>query len=219
MHLDECIAGWLAVHVWPEFAYPAAGHDDAIYAAPWLSQIGQAFARVFGTASIVRAHAGVMSWRAALPPAVLERITQACRDDWARRRTLHFLSDTFDPDPWVALALETPPPADAAFDRVIVGDALRAMCLANAQVDGSFRTRTIVPEAIEIDGGHITTAITGDLDRIAPRYWMPPAVAATMRARGHAGYTLYLGTTEAIPAAVATICDGAEPSNFVLVPR
>jgi hypothetical protein len=103
---------------------------------------------------------------------------------------------------------------------VIVGDALRAMCLANARVEGSFRTRTIVPEiAIEIDALHVTTARTGDLDYIAPRYWLPPAVAAAIRARGHAGYALWLGTTEAIPAAVRTICDGDEPANFVLVPR
>jgi hypothetical protein len=219
MHLDECIAGWLAVHVWPEFAYPAAGHDDAIYAAPWLSQIGQAFARAFGIAPIVRAQAGVIGWRDALPPAVLDRVTRACRDDWARRRTLHFLSDTFDPDPWIALA--APFGDDPAFDRTIVGDALRAMCLANAQVAGSFRTRTVVPESIEIDAidAQITTAQTGEVDRVAPRYWLPPAVAATIRARGHAGYTLYLGSTEAIPAVVRTVCDGEPPANFVLVPR
>ena len=220
--LDECVAGWLAVHVWPEFAYPAPGHDDAIYAAPWLSQIGQAFARVHGIAPIVRAHAGQIAWREALPAAALARIETACRDDWARRRTLHFLSDTLDPDPWIRLALETRPPEDAAFDRAIVGDALRAMCLANAQLAGSFRTRTHVPEGpIEIDAmtGWVTTAITGELDCVAPRYWLPPAVTAAIRARGHAGYSVWLGTTEVIPAAVATLCDGAPPENFVITPR
>src|SRR5262249_14422924 len=40
-HLDECVAGWLGVYVHPELAYPSAG-GDAIFAAPWLAQVGQA---------------------------------------------------------------------------------------------------------------------------------------------------------------------------------
>ena len=44
-HLDEAIGGWIGAHVWPELVFPAVDHDDALYAAPWLAQIGQAFAR------------------------------------------------------------------------------------------------------------------------------------------------------------------------------
>jgi SAM-dependent methyltransferase len=221
-HLDECIGGWLAVHVWPEFAYPAAGHDDAIYAAPWLAQVGQAFARAFGIERIVRAQAGVIPWDTALQPALVETIAQRAWTHWRTHRTLHFLADTLDPDPWVALAFEWPLPPDAAFDRAIVGDALRAMCLETERVEGSFRTRTRIPEApIVIDAlaREVATAPRNELDLVAPRYWLPPAVAAAIRARGHAGYELFLGSVEAIPAAVASVCEGVAPQSFTLVPR
>ena len=221
-HLDECMGGWLAVHVWPEFAYPEAGQDDAIYAAPWLAQVGQAFARAFGVAPIVRAQAGALPWDAALPPSLIEKLTRAAWSDWRARQSLHFLADTFHPDPWVSLALEGPVPADPAFDRAIVRDALRAMCLATEQVGGSFRTRARVDQAaITIDAvaGQVTTAPHTALDIVPPRYWLPPAVATRMRARGHAGYDLFLGSLDSIPAAVATLCDGALPNSFALVPR
>ena len=219
-HLDECIAGWLAVYAWPEFAYPAPGHDDAIYAAPWLSQIGQAFARAFGIAPIVRAQAGAIAWEAALSTPVVEKLARAAWDDWTARRTSHFLSDTFDPDPWVALA--GVPLTFTDFDRAIVGDALRAMCLDNVQIDGSFRARTRVPDAaIVIDArtARVTCTTRSAVDRVSPRYWLPPAVAARILARGHAGYELWLGSPEAIPAVVATLCDGVPPASFVLVPH
>src|SRR5439155_1387048 len=107
-HLDECIGGWFAVHVWPEFAYPEPGHDDAIYAAPWLAQIGQAFARAFGIGPIVRAQSGAVAWDAALAPAIIEQLARATWSDWTVRRSQHFLADTFDPEPWLALALDRP---------------------------------------------------------------------------------------------------------------
>ncbi len=44
-YLDECIAGWLSVRALPAFAYPDAGASNAIFAAPWFLQIGQALAR------------------------------------------------------------------------------------------------------------------------------------------------------------------------------
>ena len=72
LHLDECVAGWLGVHVHREFAYPAPGHDDAIFAAPWLSQIGQALARAFGIRAVIRAHGGAEPWDAALPAAFVD---------------------------------------------------------------------------------------------------------------------------------------------------
>ena len=221
-HLDECIGGWLAVHVWPEFAYPEPGHDDAIYAAPWLAQVGQAFARAFGITRIVRAQAGAMPWDAALPPAVVEAVTRRAWTDWRARRSLHVLADTLDPDPWVALALAGPLQDDPAFDRAIVGDALRAMCLETERVSGSFRTRMRVGEpAITIDAvaHRIMTAPHNALDTVAPRYWLPPAICARIVARGHTGYELRLGSVAAIPAVVASVCDGVAPENVSLVPK
>src|SRR5262249_12941983 len=68
-HFDECIAGWLGVYVHPELAYPAVGEDDALYAAPWLAQVGQAVARAFGIDAVVRAQAGAARWEDATSPA------------------------------------------------------------------------------------------------------------------------------------------------------
>src|SRR5262249_14548902 len=70
-YLDECVAGWLGVYVLPEFAYPLPENDDAIFAAPWLAQVGQAMARAFGVRSVIRAHAGASPWEEALPPAFI----------------------------------------------------------------------------------------------------------------------------------------------------
>lgn len=244
-HLDECIAGWLGVHVHPELAYPAGDHDDALYAAPWLAQVGQAIARAFGTASLVRAYAG--SDPAALPRAFVTAAARLGWDDWRARRTLHFLSDTFDPAPWVALSLaigagslpvgatlsslaslplaSLPLPDDPAFDRAIVENGLRAMCLASTQIAGSFRTRTKLPDgpiAIDAVACAVIAPRRGELDPVAPRYWLPPAVAARIAAQHRTGYALRLGSVTAIPDAAAAICEaapGLERDDFALLPR
>ncbi|MDB4954020.1 MAG: hypothetical protein JWO36_1589 [Myxococcales bacterium] len=245
-HLDECIAGWLGVHVHPEFAYPEVGYDDAIYAAPWLSQVGQAIARAFGIGSVIRAHAGTATWDTALPAEFVETARRLGWEDWRARRTLHFLSDTLDPAPWVALALlagagkplaghtlatlaaaplaELALPEDPRFDLAIVTDALRAMSLDNACIEGSFRARSRVPEhAIEIDpiACRVTTErARSSIDPVAPSYWLPPAIAQRMAARGIRRYELRLCAIAAIPAAAAAIFD-ATPSvtseSFALV--
>jgi hypothetical protein len=243
-HLDECIGGWLGVHVHPELAYPIGDGDDALYAAPWLAQVGQAIARGFGVTAVVRAHAG--GDRSALPAAFVDAAARLGWDDWRARRTLHFLSDTLDPAPWVALALtvaagHAPPatlaelattslaglalPEDGAHDRAIVEDGLRAMCLASEQVAGSFRTRSRLPDgAIAIDAAAcaIIAPGRGPLDPVVPRYWLPPAIAARLAARGLAGYELRLAALSAIPDAAAAICDaspGAASVDFALSPR
>jgi hypothetical protein len=64
-------------------------------------------------------------------------------------------------------------PEDPAFDRQIVEDALRSMCLVNTLEEGRFVVRVAPPEApIVIDDGWMTTAPRG-IDRIPPRYWVP----------------------------------------------
>src|SRR6185503_10828965 len=65
LYLDECVAGWLGVHVLPQLAYPDG--DEGLYAAPWFAQVGQALVRVAGLENVLRAHAGVVPWRDALP--------------------------------------------------------------------------------------------------------------------------------------------------------
>jgi SAM-dependent methyltransferase len=241
-HLDECVAGWLGVHVHPELAYPAEDRDDALYAAPWLSQVGQAIARAFGISNLVRAHAS--GDLAALPVAFVTAAAELGWQDWCARRTLHFLSDTFDPAPWVALAFSvsvghtlagetltslaaTPlsrfaPPADPDFDRAIVEDALRGMCLTSSQVAGSFRTRTRLPDGpITIDAlaCSIVAPRRGEFDPVVPRYWLPPSVGTRITATGRAGYQLQLDSLSAIPAAASAIhraLPAAAHSGFTL---
>ena len=205
-HLDECIAGWIGVHVWPELAYPEGDHDDAIYAAPWLSQVGQAVARAFGVDAVLRAHRGDALWDAVLPKPFLDAATAFGWADWCERRTPHFLSDTLDPDPWIALVWEAiAARPDPDFDRQIVRDALCAMCLANSRIDGSFRTRTALPAGpITIDARacRVTAPLRGDVDRVAPRYWLPPAVGARLVARGIDEQRIELASLAELDAAV-----------------
>ena len=207
VHLDECLAGWLGVHVHRELAYPAEGHDDALYGAPWLSQVGQAFARAVGVRAAIRAHAGV-------EPLPFE-VADIGWADWRARKTLHFLSDTMLPDPWVGLALtgrfaapdlaalELPP--DTALDRAIVTDALEAMCLVNVQRGGSVHPRLVAPEApIAMRDGWVTTERRGDVDPVAPRYWLPPRVARLPPRE------LHVPSLAALPDLVAALLAEAE---------
>lgn len=186
-HLDECAGGWLGVHVWPEFAYPVAGQDDAIYASPWLAQVGAALVRVFGIDAVVH-HT--------LPRDFIDASERAYWADWTVRRSLHFLSDTLNPQPWLELIFadrELRPDRDA--DVAIVADALRAMCLETTQVGGSFRTRTVTPVTVRVEPGYVTTAAKNAFDVVTPWHWAPvtrscevvmersediPALAATL---------------------------------------
>ena len=136
----------------------------------------------------------------ALPPRVVDAAQALCAEDWRARRTLHFLSDTSQPRPWVALALaggaghnlsvhtvrslaqldisQLALPRNAQLDRVIVENAVRAMCLVTEVVGGSLRTRSVVPaEPIRVDAASCTMRC-GDKS-----YWIPPGVGRTMELR------------------------------------
>jgi hypothetical protein len=149
------------------YAYPDTLVD--IYGAPWLAQVGQAIARTFGVRATIRAHAGLEP----LPAWFTRAAEQLGWDDWQQRRSVHLLADTMDPAPWVQLARSRGVPDDPAFDRQVVHDALRSMCLVNTLEDGAFVVRVSPPDApILVDDGWMTTAPRG-IDRIAPRYWVP----------------------------------------------
>jgi SAM-dependent methyltransferase len=236
-HLDECVGGWLGVHVWPEFAVPDGERDDAIPYAPLLAQVGQAFARAFDVKAIVRAQSGAVPWRDVLGERVLAMVERICDEDWRRMRTLHFLSDTTKPRPWVALALaagaghalethtvqslaELPIGTlalrpDEAIDRAIVRDAICAMCLETSVVDGSLRTRFVLPnDAIRVDA-RACRVTCGEAE-----YWFPPEVAGRILAANRPAYQLRLASRAAIPEAVAAICEasaGMETGGFSLV--
>jgi hypothetical protein len=222
-HLDECVGGWLGVHVWPEFAVPADGWDDAIPYAPLLAQVGQAFARAFGVHAIVRAQCGAVLWRDVLGDRVHAMAHTLCDEDWRARRTLHLLSDTLAPRPWVAFALaagaghslavhtarslaELPIGGlamrrDDELDRTSVRDGIFAMCLETRVVDGSMRTRFALPGApIRIDAAACRISC-GERE-----YWLPPEVAGRMLASGRPGVDLRIERREEIPDAVTAIC-------------
>ncbi len=173
VHLDECVGGWLAVHVNPAF-----GEDDALAAAPWLAQVGQAVARAFGVRAVVRAHAGLEP----LPAWFMREAEGIGWRHFAAKRPLHLLADTLDPVPWVELARSRGLAPDPAFDRVIVRDALRAMCLPG------MATVPVVPETpVRIADGWMTCG--------AQRYWVPLADAREVR----------LGSLDAIDALAAEL--------------
>jgi hypothetical protein len=223
LYLDECVAAWLGVTVLPEFAFPAPGEDNGLFATPWFAQVGQALARVAGAEQIVAAQAGVRSWSEVLPPRLADTLTRLGRADYEATRPLHFLSDTFSPDRWMKLcflaAADAPVVDDIALaeltampwqkvpagdederDREILRDALRAMCLRNFQVERSFRVATRAPSGpitIDLAACRVWTAPGADgFDGAAPAYLFPPATAKRLRDAGIDGYRLELSATD-----------------------
>ena len=237
LYLDECVAAWLGVRVLPEFAYPAPGQDNGLYATPWFAQVGQALVRVAGAGRVVAAQAGVLPWREALPAGLAEALERLGREDYQATQPVHLLSDSYAPERWVkacflaaggvdlagvgldALARwpwsEVPAgDEDVAHDRDVVRDGLRAMCLRPFIVDGSVRAESRVPSApitIDLAAGTITTAARDDgLDRVAPRYWFPPATGARLRREGRARLTVAVTSDEVnVDAVVDAVLRGS----------
>ncbi|MCW5808983.1 MAG: hypothetical protein KIT31_41910 [Deltaproteobacteria bacterium] len=225
IHLDECIGGWLCARVLPELAFPAAGEDDAIYATPWLAQVGLAIAHAFGAGPTIAAHAGARVWASATSPAFVAAAARLGWDDWCARRPLHLLCDVLDPLPWIALAFAAArgmpvadatlaglrelslhavaPAADPAADRAVVAEALRAMCLEGFVGDGTLRTRAALPAGpIAVDAVRcVVTSPRRGVDTADPLHWIPPAAAHPVR--------VHLARLDAIPAAAAALCAGA----------
>jgi hypothetical protein len=241
LYLDECVAAWLGVRVLPEFAYPAPGQDNGLYATPWFAQVGQALVRVAGAANVVAAQAGVLTWREALPAGLAETLERLGREDYAATQPVHLLSDSYAPERWVkacflaaggvdltAVALdalarwpwsEVPPgDEDDAHDRDIARDGLRAMCLRPYVVDGSVRTAWQAPRApitIDLVQGTVGTAAREDgVDRVAPRYWFPPATGARLRREGRTRLAVTLTRDEVdVDAVVDAVLRGGRAAG------
>jgi hypothetical protein len=237
LYLDECVAAWLGVTVMPEFAFPAAGEDNALFATPWFAQVGQALARVAGVDRLVAAHTGRLSWTEALPGGLAAALTRLGRADYEATRPLHLLSDSFAPERWMKLCFLaaagapdvdtislaeltarpwTEVPAgdeDEARDRDLLRDGLRAMCLRNFQIERSFRVATQAPAGpitIDMAGCRISTAAGSDgCDGAAPAYLFPPPVAERLRGRGVAGYALVLEDAGTVDTVADAIMSGA----------
>jgi len=202
-YLDECIAGWLSMRALPEFVYPAPGEANALFAAPWFAQVGQALARAVGEPALLAAHAGLAGWDDALGPLA----AAAARLGWGEyleRRDPHFLSSNFRPEPWLKLfalasarkpldftlqqldALnwaDIPAGAPTPADSAALADGLRAMCTRSYQDRGAYRVARRPPPPITIDVPSRTISAAADGDPVAPRYPLPHAIAATLRQR------------------------------------
>jgi hypothetical protein len=208
IYLDECIAGSFGVWCHRGFAYPEPGEDTGLYAAPWLTQVGQALTRAFGRDAIARAHAGAAPWEAAIPAALLDELAARGWAEYARDRRPHFLSDNFRPAAWLAPILAHID-EETDEDLPILEDGLRAMCLRNFLSHDAFRVETAAPQApIQIDLSTLTT--TSAFDPVPLSYWFPPPIARRLQAAGIHGYSVTLRDPRSVPALARVLRDGAE---------
>jgi hypothetical protein len=223
LYLDECVAAHVGVLSLPELAWPAPGEDNALYATPWFSQVGQALARAVGLEALVRAHAGVAGWEHVLPAGFLAGARRLGWEDYLERRGPHFLSDNFHPDPWLKLVYlarqasraeldelpwrDVPVPPERDDDVDVIADALRSMCLDNFQEAGSFRARLRAPVDVELDlEGCRATAAGGPFDPPRLAHHLPPAWARRRaRETGAARLAVRLDDPGAIPALAAVL--------------
>src|SRR5204863_5165827 len=185
----------------------------------------------FGVDAVGAAQRGELGWEQATSRDFVDAVARLGWDDWCARATPHFLSDTFDPDPWVALALvagsgrslagfslsdlarvplvELALRPDPRFDRAIVRDALRAMTLDSSCIASSLRTRTRFPVEVELDARacRVATAKRSAIDPVAPRYWLPPAIGQRLLARGRPHQRITLASLADLDALVDEIAD------------
>jgi hypothetical protein len=234
-YIDECIAGWLGTR--------ALERDNDLFAAPWLSQVGGALARVVGAERLRAAHAGTLAWDDALPRGLAAALRDRAWRDYLAERPLHLLSPATRPDPWMKLCFlaaagapldadrdwrDIPIPAESDADRELLDDALAAMCWRSRLTGRSFRFERCPPAGpidVDLSACRITTARSSELDPAPPAHLFPPSTAARLRARGIAGYTVELSSPSSLsslPPLARALLDGA-PSfagdGFVLTRR
>jgi hypothetical protein len=171
-YLDECLTGWLTVRIAPGFAYRADG-EGPVFAAHWFAQVGLAFERAVGIVSLLRAHVGAAPWTEVLPPGLTERLAERGWADLRANKWLHFLSDNFAPQPWLALILDGAR-SESPLDERIAAEALRAMCMRNTVVDHHHVVIAEPPGAVTVDldeGVCHRPARAGD--PAPPWHWLP----------------------------------------------
>lgn len=235
-YLDECIASYLGVLALDELAFPAAGAAAplrALYATPWLMQVGQALARLFGLQALVQAQLGVRGFAEVLPAGLpLAAATLGWRE-YLRRHDPHFLSSNFSPQPWLKLVFlaaagrlprtdelsldalsglpwaGVPVPEESELDAEILSDALRTMCLHTESRDGAFSVWMAAPlEPIAVDLQRCTVETAADGVAPTPRsYLFPPSLAARLRGQGLSGYSIAFpqAPAAALPASLAAV--------------
>lgn len=197
-YLDECISGYLGMNTHRATAFPAPNADNALFLAPWFSQLGQAIAGVVGLGPLLRAHAGAVTWDAVLPAGLVDLWAAWGWAQQCRTRATHFLGEVQRPGPWVkalylALAGELPTDTHGATPSMLeieavswasitvagaithddieaLRDGLLGMCLRPSVEAGVYRVSLHPTEAaVDID------AVTGWITRDAPPHMAEPA--------------------------------------------
>ena len=207
LYVDECIAGWLGTR--------ALDGDNDLYAAPWLSQVGAALARVVGAERLRAAStAGTVAWDDVLPPGLAAAVAAA---DWELEYLARTVRCTFcaaRPPPIAGCACSslpppgcrlrssiargaTSPPATSATTTTarILDDALARHVPAQSS-GAALVPRPATPSAAGAGStststpARVATAAGADGFDPAPAtaHLFPPATAARLRARGIAGY-------------------------------
>ncbi|MSP59682.1 MAG: hypothetical protein EXR72_04950 [Myxococcales bacterium] len=234
-YIDECIAAHLGVAALPETAWPAPGEQNALFGAPWLSQVGDALASAVGEEALLRGHAGVQPWDEALPGGLCDALLRLGWDEYARTRGLHFLSSNYRPDPWMKVFFlaaagepladltlarladlpwsDVPPGEEAPADAALIERGLRSLCLHNFQCDGTFRVAARPPSgtiAVELAACRVIAPRENDgCDPQPLAHLFPPAVAARLRSAGISGYAIELSDLAALPEVARALLDGA----------
>src|SRR5690606_1364044 len=172
--LEECVAGYLGVHVYPEFAYPRPGDDNAIYASPLFAQIGQAMVRAAGLRQVVLAHSAMIGWHKVIGKGVIQTAERLGWELYTERRDIHFLTGNRKPRPWINFFMlgedgaqcehlsdvdgmeceELDGSGDVtSMDTRIIADALRAATLSKGLDDatGTWRVRCDLPARVYLD--------------------------------------------------------------------
>ncbi len=214
-YLDECVSSYLGARVLPALAFPdknGAG-PRTLFAAPWLSQVGQALCRTVGLGAVTRAHAGPKGWEGEAQDALLAAAARLGWAEYARTRDPHFLSSNYRPGPWMKLFflavpasagagpdlsgltlesldampwIEVPPGEEAEMDGEILTFALRAMCLRGVREEGAFAVTSLPPVApikVDLAGCRVHTTLPPGDAGTEPPSYLFPPAVAS-RLRG-----------------------------------
>jgi hypothetical protein len=160
------------VRLEPGFAFRADG-EGPVFAAHWFAQVGLALERAVGIAPLLRAQAGAASFSEVLPPGLTERLAERGWADLRANRWLHFLSDSFTPQPWLTAILDGAH-GESPLDERIAVEALRAMCLRNTVVDHHHVVVAEPPGAVTVDlDAGVCRRPTREGDPAPPWHWFP----------------------------------------------
>ena len=133
-NLHEALAAWLGSEAFPEQLFPRApagpadpGGLDALPGGPWFAAVGGWVARALGTRAAIRAQAGALDLRDALPAGCAEALRLYGWLAHVETSAPHLLADAFAPQRWWKLIdLHRDPALAAEFHAAHVAPLLAA---------------------------------------------------------------------------------------------